>query len=365
MIARLWVSTFRNIEKGLWGFEGVRRIGIIGKNGNGKSNFLESIYTLLNGNSFRGCSPTDLLPFDSQKFSLGMDISETRVYTEFCRDKGRSIQVSGKHRDMASLKKDVHVSYFSSDIVRLLSESPDARRRELDRFCKRYFEGASSVYSRYEALLKQKNRSLKQQDATMARLFHDQLAVVAATLVALRKKGLETITDKMSAYSGYFPAIKSLSKVGFIYLSSTHDVATSLSDIGQSSEYSELMKNIYPYQITSELAAGFSLYGPHRDDFSLLLSGYSMSRFYSRGVNKISNILFRLATYDLMKEKVGLPILLFDDVFAEVDTDNQRGVLEILESFPQLFFTSLVYDDVFTDKNTVWYQIENGVMEKR
>lgn len=365
MIARLWVSTFRNIEKGLWDFDGVRRIGILGKNGNGKSNFLESIYIVVNGKSFRGSPLADSLPFQSTKFSLGMDVCETRVYTEFSREKGRSIQVSGKYSEMASLKKNSHVSYFSSDIVRLLSESPDARRRELDRFCKRYFPEASAIYSRYEALLKQKNKALKQQDSKMAGLFHDQLCDVAAVVVDLRNRGLQTITGKMADYSVYFPAIKNLSEVGFTYISSTHETGVKGFDSLPELDYSALMKRLYLSQSGSELAAGFSLYGPHRDDFSLLLSGHSLSRFYSRGVNKISNILFRLSTYALMKEKVGLPILLFDDVFAEVDSDNQRGVLDILSDFPQLFFTSLVYDDAFTDKDTVWYQIENGVMEKR
>ena len=358
MIDRLWVSTFRNIEKGLWVFEDQKRIGILGKNGNGKSNFLESIYILINGKSFRGSSLSDSLPFEGSKFSLGIDIGGTRLYTEFTKEKGRSFHLSGDYSDMASLKRAVHVSYFSSDIVRLLVESPDARRRELDRFCKRYFgEAAQSAYSRYEAVLKQKNRALKQQDLKMARLFHDQLSDIAALVVSFREQGLSLITTKMESYNENFPAIKGLSEVGFAYTSSTH----ALGD--KEMPYSGVMKGLFEAHISAEFSAGFSLYGPHRDDFSLFLSGRSMMRFYSRGVNKILNILFRLSTYTLMQSQVGLPILLFDDVFAEIDSDNQKGVLDLLEDFPQLFFTSLTYD-VVMPKDSVWYQIENGVMEK-
>ena len=155
MVEKLWISTFRNIDQGLWSFEGVKRIGLVGNNGNGKSNFLEAIYTLLNGKSFRGCPVSDMLPFGGSKFALGMDSCGTRVYTEFHKEKGRSVQVSGTCTDMASLKKNLQISYFSSDIVRLLAESPDARRRELDRFCKRYFKDAIAIYSRFDALLKQ------------------------------------------------------------------------------------------------------------------------------------------------------------------------------------------------------------------
>ncbi len=358
MIDRLWISTFRNIEKGLWIFEGQKRIGILGKNGNGKSNFLESIYTMVNGKSFRGCSLSDSLPFEGSKFSLGMDICGSRIYTEFTKDKGRSFQISGHYSDMASLKRAVQVSYFSSDIVRLLVESPDARRKELDRFCKRYFgDAAQSAYSRYEAVLKQKNKALKQQNLKMARLFHEQLSNIADLLIAFREQGLTLITDKMGSYCGEFPSVKGLAEVGFSYASSSR----SLDD--REIPYAALMKGLYETHISAELAAGFSLYGPHRDDFSLFLGGRSMTRFYSRGVNKISNILFRLATYALMKAQSGLPILLFDDVFTEIDVDNQKGVLRLLEDFPQLFFTALAYDDVM-QKDSVWYQIENGVMER-
>lgn len=361
MIDRLWISAFRNIEKGLWIFEGQKRIGILGKNGNGKSNFLESIYILINGKSFRGSSLSDSLPFEGSKFSLGMDICGTRLYTEFMKEKGRSFQISGDYSDMASLKRAVQVSYFSSDIVRLLVESPDARRRELDRFCKRYFgDVAQSAYSRYEAVLKQKNRSLKQQDPKMARLFHDQLSDIAALVISFRHQGLTLITDKIGSYHTNFPSIKGLSEVGFSYVSSAHD----LGDADKERPYSAMMKGFYEAHIAAELAAGFSLYGPHRDDFSLFLGGRSMTRFYSRGVNKISNILFRLSTYELMKSQFGLPILLFDDVFAEIDADNQKGVLHLLEDFPQLFFTGLTYNEVM-EKDSVWYQIENGVMEKK
>jgi DNA replication and repair protein RecF len=360
MIDRLWVSTFRNIEKGLWEFKDVKRIGIIGKNGNGKSNFLESIYTLVNSKSFRGCPLSDLLPFEVSKFSLGMDTLNTRIYTEFSKEKGRVVEVSGQYSDMTALKRNIQISYFSSDIVRLLSESPDARRRELDRFCKQYFPEAAAVYSRYDAVLKQKNKSLKHQNSEMARIFHDQLSDIAGILVTIRQKGLAVITAKMSAYSDFFVGIKHLSKVGYTYISSTHESDFHTDDV----VYSHRMKRLYDRYITAELAAGFSLYGPHRDDFILLLAGNSLSRFYSRGVNKISNILFRLSTYDLMKDRLGLPILLFDDVFAEVDDDNKTGVLAILEKFPQLFFTSLVYDDSFMKNDVNWYQIHDGVMDK-
>jgi DNA replication and repair protein RecF len=364
MVEKLWISTFRNIDQGLWSFEGVKRIGLVGNNGNGKSNFLEAIYTLLNGKSFRGCPVSDMLPFGGSKFALGMDSCGTRVYTEFHKEKGRSVQVSGTCTDMASLKKNLQISYFSSDIVRLLAESPDARRRELDRFCKRYFKDAIAIYSRFDALLKQKNKALKIQDSKMAHLFHDQLSVASANVVALRQQGLAIITDKMSAYSSFFPAVKNLSEVGFSYVSSTEAMSKAGTDSGDLG-YSNLMKSLYDCHSSAELAAGFSLYGPHRDDFSLLLSGKSMARFYSRGINKISNILFRFATYDLMKAELGLPILLFDDVFAEVDSANQKGILHILEDFPQLFFTALTYDASFTTPETVWYQITDGSITKR
>lgn len=358
MIDRLWIATFRNIEKGLWEFEGQNKIGVLGNNGNGKSNFLEAIYTLINGKSFRGSPLSDSLPFEGRKFSIGMDISGTRIYTEFGQDKGRSFQISGQYPTMAALKKAVQVSYFSSDIVRLLVESPDARRRELDRFCKRYFgDEATSVYARYDAVLKQKNKALKQQDSKMATLFHDQLADMATLLVGFREKGLQLITTKMASYYLLFPAIAGLSDVGFSYVSSVR----ALDSKSDSKSEGCMMKAVYTLHLSAELAAGFSLYGPHRDDFFLLLGGRSMTRFYSRGVNKISNILFRLATYDLLKNKVGLPILLFDDVFAEIDTDNQQGVLGILAHFPQIFFTSLDYDARIGD-DTIWYQIQNGKM---
>lgn len=353
MIQKLWVSEFRNLSEGLWDFRGQTCVGICGKNGHGKSNFLEALYTLLYGKSYRKCQLEDMVPFYKKAISLGMDLGSSRVYLSWDPLRGKQVQVSGTHTEGVSLRKSIQISYFSSDIVRLLVESPDARRKELDRFCKRFMPESVPIYAKYESLLRQKNMALKQQNTKVARFFHNQLSDSAAELVDIRQKALKAISHTIAAYYPLFPAISGLSELSLSYVSTV---------LGETS-FSECMKQMYDTRLSSELAAGFALYGPHRDDYDVLLSGRSMSRFYSRGVNKTVNILFRFATYALLKDTYGLPILLLDDVFSEMDAYNQRGVVSLLDAFPQLFVTSLEPNFELGIRKVYWHRIQDGVLE--
>lgn len=348
-ITKIWASNFRNISE--INVSCANRFGICGDNGNGKSNFLEIIYVSIYGKSFREARLEDMLSFYSKKFLTGLDMrgstGDARLYFSFDQEKGKSNEISGAYKNTTALKRDIPVSYFSSDIVRLLTENPETRRKELDRFCKLYFPDSVQFYSRYDLVLRQKNKALSQQDIESAEIFHEQLSLLAVKIFEFRNKGLFCLSEKLSDYASFFglPKVEAKYLIRGEYLKG---------------EYDTQMKMHFNKNKGAELAAGFSLFGPHRDDFSLFIGEKEAEKFYSRGINKIMAILFRLSGYVSLSSKVELPILLLDDVFSEIDTKNRNIVLSLLTGYPQIFFTFLTKEKL----DIPWFRVENGLFKE-
>jgi DNA replication and repair protein RecF len=115
-----------------------------------------------------------------------------------------------------------------------------------------------------------------------------------------------------------------------------------------------------------ETAAGFTLSGPHRDDFSVLIGGEEAARYGSRGQTRTAVLALKLAEAQYLSDQRGQsPVLLLDDVLSELDAARRRKVLDKAETYDQAFVTTaeLGLVDAHHLSRAMCYLVRNGALE--
>lgn len=286
---------------------------IKGFNNQGKSNCLEAIFFLLTGKSITG-APLDYLINESKNFcQMGLDFvsnegNDERLYLTYKTDGTAVIEFKDAVLRRHSAVKDVLATrYLSADVLHVFQESPDFRRRYLDQFCNEYYSQYSRLVKRYDGLIRQKNRALKDNFLESdIQLFNQQLIPIAAEIVQLRQAALVLMIERIGRECAEFFSMYD-DKVCIKYKISSH--------LGESDTYTEWLTTKLNGAFIKEKRAGYSLYGPHRDDFVMMIGEKPMMYYLSRGMNRIMAILLTLAQLKLLSQiKKCLPVLLLDDV---------------------------------------------------
>jgi DNA replication and repair protein RecF len=361
MLKKLWVKDYRNFDEFVIDLGKKSNFLIIGGNNQGKTNFLESIYFLGNGQSPRESYLGNLVNFDKQEAFLGLDFQKkdttNRIYFKIGKDGKRVGLYNNKQiRSLSALGKQLDIEYISADIIRIFTESPDFRRKELDRFCSLYFDEYSKHLKAYEKVIKQKNRLIKStQDKNGIRLWNKQLLEYAGYIVALRKQALVCLSEELVTLSR--DVEDSFSRDLVIHYKNfalqEHD----------NESYLDILSKKLEDSIEKEIMVGYSLYGPHRDDFYITINEKSLFSFYSRGINRIFAILFKIAQFrKLSTEHRCFPVLLMDDAFAELDLNMKKKMVCLLDGMAQLFYTTVLEEDVSLFSDAQVFKMKKGVL---
>jgi len=127
----------------------------------------------------------------------------------------------------------------------------------------------------------------------------------------------------------------------------------SIKDLEEEKEIESAFLNMLERGRQKEILKGITLYGPHRDDYQLILNGKNIRMFGSQGQQRTAVLSVKLSELDIMKEETGeYPILLLDDVMSELDRDRQKYLFKYLKGI-QIFITC-------TDKDIFQGMLENG-----
>ncbi len=347
MIKKLWIKGYRNLEEKVLNIENFSSILIFGENNQGKTNFLEAIFFLINGKSPLENQIENIVSFYEKEAVIGGDFTtfsgENRLYCKLTKEGKKFSILNGKTlRTFSYLKHHVRAEFISSDIIRLFKDSPQFRRTELDQFCGLYFKEYGFLLKKYEKVIKQKNTLLKESpEVSKIRFWNEELIKLAKDIVIYRKQALEKINGVLDELriDGNFEL--SPLKIEYVYIN--------LKIEGPEQKYEEALREKCESEIQKEIAVGYSLYGPHRDDFIIKIEEKSLFLFCSRGINRLVAILLKLAQLlSLQKKEEAFPILLLDDAFAEIDSFIKEKVIQLM--FNKQIFT--VYASVLKQDKT-------------
>jgi DNA replication and repair protein RecF len=286
---------FRSYGKTKFEF-GLRTV-VVGDNGSGKSNLIEAICLIATGRSFRADKDEEMIKYGSNfafvsgQLSLGDEIKV--VFGE-----RKMFEVNGVARRMADATGRLKVVMFGPGDMEIVTGSPGVRRRYLDMVISQKDREYHRSLIAYEKGLRQRNKLLDLiRDGQAGRgelIFWDKLVIANG----------QYLTEKREEY---------LDSVGFGY------------------DKSIISEERLAQYAVAEVAAGNTLVGPHRDDFVVTREGRDVSKFGSRGEQRMA--IWWLKQCEIMYLGDS-PVLLLDDIYSELDHKHREEVKELVERYP-------------------------------
>jgi len=335
-----------------------KKILIIGKNAQGKTNILESIYFLSTLKSQRTINNLELINFEEKTVEINAEVeknSSIELDFYYDKEKKREIKVNKlKTRPKESVLKTV---LFSTQDLLLLRGTPQNRRDWLDVAISQIYPAYDDRLNKYNKIRVQKNNFLKEysQNDTLFEVYNEQLTILGSNIIYLRKKFLKEI-EKIAQEK--HSTISQSEQLTIKY-----DCNFLNEDDIEIEEISEKFKQKLEERKKEEIQRGQSLVGPHRDDIIFYINGQESTKFASQGQQRTIVLSLKLAELDIVTQKTGEPpVLLLDDVLAELDDIRQNYLLKTINESTQTIITSvdtLLFDEKFLEGVMV-YKIEHG-----
>lgn len=375
MLTHLRLSHFRNYKSlDLEVPPGV--VVFYGQNGQGKTNLVESIFTLLRGESFRPHLRENLIltPSDIQAARIDARIVQNGLSNELTMTmtQSRKAVELNNHRvsSLVTMKKFPLV-LFSPESLSAIKEGPEQRRRLVDEVVISHVPYGAKLLSDYRKALKTRNKILKDFKAgiTSSNMVFPLLESLDGVFFPLV---VEVAIARISALQALETDFKKA--LGFILARKNVDISVEYLISGQSardkgrSELLEAMHKRAQELRSAELSCGTSLVGPQRHDIRILFAGNDSRFFCSQGQQRAIILSFKMAQilYHYRAHQI-YPFLLLDDVLSELDPARRTNLMGFLRDIPaQIFLTTtdLSFSLDFGDRHPSVFRIENGAVQK-
>ena len=352
-ITSIQLKNFRNLAEQR--IELAPHINIFyGDNGQGKTNFLESLYFCAMGRSHRTATDSELIAFDETDAFIQLKYSEGAVHVHLGEGK-KGMSVNGVPvRKLGDLLGNLMVVMFSPEDLELVKEGPGVRRKFMDmEICKLSPLYYHELLSYYRAL-RQRNKLLK--SAALGRGAIDTVPVWDEALVnhgtkiyKLRKKFAEEIGEIAAEIYGKIAG----GREGISLLYKPNIMPENFAD--------KLNK-----ALERDLKLTTTSVGIHKDDMQIQIDGRDIRAFGSQGQQRTASLSLKLAEIELIKNvRKKNPVLLLDDVLSELDEKRQNYLLSSIKEI-QTIITCTGMEDVIkkVDKDAVKvFRVENGRIE--
>lgn len=355
---------FRNLEPVEIEFHPATNL-IVGENGHGKTNLLEAIYFLATTRSFRTGHLSSLLRFDSAGLfvsgvMLRSGLEKTlSVGLELAPARKRETLVNRQRVTLAQYVDELHVVAYSAARLEILRGAPEERRRFLDR-------GISGVDASHVRRLTGYTRILKQRNALLEEA---RMKGRASTALAAWDEEFLTAGRALVARRVEYTAVLAESFDDLVTRHSyrVHDLAIRYvpSPAFEPGIDTEQARVRLIQERRSEIRAGFSLQGPHRDRVEFSVRGRDAAEVLSSGELKMCVLLLKLAKLDLHQRRIGeAAVLLLDDLDAELDLQVLQRFLGAVAGSTQMFITSAkqpIFDRLSLGRNRV-FEVTDGAV---
>lgn len=359
-VTRLTLTNFRSYENLELSFQsGVNTF--IGNNGSGKTNIVEALIYLGLLSSHRVSTNTPLIHRDLSQAIIRSEIaSEERslaVDLEINANKANRARINqNPTKSQRDILGALQVIYFTPEDLDLVRGDPAGRRDFMDKLLITRTPRLSGVIANYERVLRQRNTLLKTRAAEDALApWTEQLIVFGSEIIAERINLVEKLNPFVAENYANLNEVKASS---IAYKSSTDNLTKDpLSNIKVLTDrQKEVSKN--------ELERGVSLIGPHRDDLHLHLGDFPAKGYASHGESWSIAISLRIGSFKLLQSEGLHPILILDDIFAELDTFRRQQLVAVTHLAEQTFITAAVESDLPQELLTERFYVSPGSVTK-
>lgn len=330
----------------------------VGRNGFGKTNIVEALGYAAHLSSHRVSHDAPLVRTTAQNARISVTaVNQGRELTAHLLIKphaANQAQINrtklGSPREILGVVKTV---LFAPEDLALVRGEPAERRRYLDDIIATRTPRLAGVKADYDKVLRQRNALLKSAGSALRRGYDDadgasvlatldvwdgQLASFGSQVIAARRVLLAELAGHIhAAYSGIAPESREVS----ISYRSTVDIDSTDPELIEAEMLAELGR-----KRQREIERGMSLVGPHRDDLLLHLGAEPAKGFASHGETWSYALSLRLAEFSLLRSDGTDPVLILDDVFAELDARRREKLVELAADAEQVLITAAVDGDL-------------------
>ncbi len=378
-----------------------RAVLLVGNNAQGKTSILESIYFMAAFTSFQTHTDRQLVNFISAR---SKDLTVGRIVADF-QSKGRShrlearlilepIGVNGKRlrkeilldgvkRKTSEAIGHLNVVLFVPQMSQIIEGSPRERRRYLNQTLAQIIPAYARTLNEYAQAITQRNALLKQLserggDQNQLEFWDETISDRGARLIFWRIQAIHEIETLASRVHhelthgdeilrlGYQPAYDPLPNPQNQYALKM-DIERDRTRIELGTIKEGFFQRLRVLR-GEEIIRGVTTIGPHRDELRFFANGIDLGDYGSRGQMRTALLSLKLAEVDWMKNRSGeWPLILLDEVMAELDPQRRRDLLGYLDKSEQALLTTTdlaLFTEEFVEQATIW-KVKKGNVEKR
>lgn len=320
----------------------------VGANGQGKTNLLEAIYYLCVARSCRDTLDKDLVTVGGEFFLIkGSGVSssgrDVELEVRYAPATGKKVSINQQpQRSLADLFGSMTAVMISPDDRSMIQGAPSFRRRFLDIAIAQTSPTYLATLQDYRRVVRQRNEALRHAVPHPQRIqdfdvWNTQLIQLGSKIMRKRATVIAHLDAEVQALhrqiSGAAEELVIRYTPSFPYEDETR--------------LEEGFAQALAHSAGEEQARGLTVVGPHRDDLVLSISGLSLSTYGSQGQHKTAATALKLAEARFLWHQAKTPpLLLLDDVFAELDATRTAELIELLPTFGQVFLTAAKESDI-------------------
>lgn len=310
---------------------------LVGENGSGKTNLLDSIYYLSFCKSFFNVVDSQNIRHDQAFFTIngrysknGSDPYSLQVVQK--RNQRKVFKINKKEYE----KLSDHIGHFPLVMVSpydrdLINEGSEVRRKFIDGIISQFDHIYLENLINYNKALLQRNALLKQFQATgkgdpvLLEMWNQSLSSISELIFPVRQSFINAFIPYFTDF--YREISNSKETVGIRYESQLND-----------NQLDELLRS----SVQKDVLLGFTSYGIHKDEFLFDINNYPVKKYGSQGQQKSFVIALRLAQYEYIRKiKDVKPVILFDDIFDKLDESRVSQIISMTgnDDFGQVFIT--------------------------
>lgn len=335
----------------------------VGRNGQGKTNLAEAIAYLATLGSHRVSTDAPMVRYgaDAAIIRARLTHGERNVLLEaqLNRQGANKARVNGAPVKTGELPRYAQVVLFAPEDLQIVRGDPSARRRFMDQLLVQRSPRFAGVISDYDRVLKQRTALLKSAKVRGIRgdqlstldVWDDKLVSLGTQLIEAR---LGLAADLSTPLTAAYAAIAGadhrpqLDWALSVRGADPEESPATPSIDDASAQIADLFREALAARRSAELDRGLTLVGPHRDDLVLRVRGLPVKGYASHGESWSVALALRLASAELLRadSRLGDPVLILDDVFAELDTDRRARLADLTVGYEQVIVTAAVEEDV-------------------
>jgi len=347
-------KNFRNLKDGTVSLDS-DQILLVGENGQGKTNFLEALYFICYGSSFRTKNIKECICHEKNDFSIWANIVNSSGYSsridiKYKQGKKTIFVDKIELHDRKELIYNIPCITFSYDDIEIIRGLPQERRNFFDQILCMYDSIYLDNLRKYKVYLKQRNAAIKNQIFDLIPIYDESLASTGLSILNSRKQVVKYFNSIFSTFYSDISGDNRILKINY---------RPSWKKVENEEQIIEILKS--NREVDKRLMTTTS--GIHRDKFIITDQNGPFINSGSTGQLRLASLILK-SIQALYLEKISYlkPVLLIDDVLLELDNKKRGQFLEKLVNYSQVFFTFLIEEKYFSSikENSQIFQVEKG-----